>query len=161
MPEQAKRPPGRPRKWSSEAERKRAYRQRKATELAEPHRVREDARQARQAATAAQAEAEVARRGQQRAEQRAVNAERRSVKFSEQVRAAKAETTRARTARDEARNALRRKLGTVKNAGALRSDPDALLAMLAEAQRLIDWYRTRVKQLERDLWQARQHRGNP
>src|SRR4051812_42306369 len=118
MPEQVKRPPGRPRKWSSEAERKRAYRARRAVELAEPHRLRDDAQQARQAAAATQAEADVARRAQQRAEQRAINAERRSARLSGQLRASKAETTRARTARDEARSALRRKLGTVKNTAA-------------------------------------------
>lgn len=38
---------GRPRKWSSEAERKRAYRARKAEELAEPERLRAELRDAR------------------------------------------------------------------------------------------------------------------
>ncbi|MCU0311005.1 MAG: hypothetical protein MUE36_08680 [Acidimicrobiales bacterium] len=40
-------PRGRPRKWSSEAERKRAYRARKADELAEPERLRSELRDAR------------------------------------------------------------------------------------------------------------------
>jgi hypothetical protein len=39
----------------------------------------------------------------------------------------------------------------VKDASTLRHDPDALLAMLAEAQRLLDWYRNRLKQVEREL----------
>ncbi|MCD9625625.1 hypothetical protein [Rhabdothermincola salaria] len=38
---------GRPRKWASEAERKRAYRARKADELAEPERLRAELRDAR------------------------------------------------------------------------------------------------------------------
>ncbi|HUR17902.1 MAG TPA: hypothetical protein VMZ51_03065 [Acidimicrobiales bacterium] len=55
---------------------------------------------------------------------------------------------------------MRRNLGPVKSADALRHDPDALLAKLAEAQRLIAWYRQRVKERERDLWRARQPGGN-
>jgi hypothetical protein len=38
---------GRPRKWDSEAERKRAYRQRKAADLAEPDRLRRELRNER------------------------------------------------------------------------------------------------------------------
>lgn len=38
---------GRPRKWASEAERKRAYRARKSDELAEPERLRSELRDAR------------------------------------------------------------------------------------------------------------------
>ncbi|HEX9547106.1 MAG TPA: hypothetical protein VF942_07195 [Acidimicrobiales bacterium] len=159
MPDQGRRGPGRPRKWASEAERKRAYRARRATELAEPHRLRDDARQAREAATAARTEAETARRAK-RAEQRALTAERRLSKLLDQLRTAQAETRRARTARDEARGQLRRKLGTVNDAKLLRDDPDALLATVAKAERLIEWYRRRLKQLERELWRARQPGGN-
>ena len=97
----------------------------------------------------------------QRAEQRALTAEGRcSAKLLDQLRTAKAETERARTARDETRRQLARKLDSVKDANLLRHDPDALVAMVAEAQRLIGWYGTRVKQLEGDLWRARQPRGN-
>jgi len=160
VPDQARRRPGRPRKWASDAERKRAYRARRATELAEPHRLRDEAREARAAFANARTEFQTARRAVQRAEQRALTAERRSAKLFDQLRASQAETRRARTARDEARGQLRRKLGSVKDANLLRHDPDALVAMVAEAQRLIEWYGTRVKQLERDLWRARQPRGN-
>ena len=42
-----KRGPGRPRKWADDAERLRAYRERKAAELAEPQRLREEVRELR------------------------------------------------------------------------------------------------------------------
>lgn len=41
-PEESARGPGRPRKWATEAERARAYRQRRAAELAEPGALREE-----------------------------------------------------------------------------------------------------------------------
>ena len=44
--EPATRGPGRPRKWASEAERKRAYRKRLAADLAEPAQLRRDLREA-------------------------------------------------------------------------------------------------------------------
>ena len=153
MSDQARRGPGRPRKWASEAERKRAYRSRRATELADPHRVRAEAREARDALAAARTELETARRAVQRAEQRALNAERRSAKLVEQLRAARGDTRRARMARDEARSLLKRKLGSVKDANLLRHDPDTLVAMVADAQRLIEWYRKHAAQLEQELRQ--------
>lgn len=39
-----RRPPGRPRKWASDAERSRAYRDRRRLELADPQRLREERR---------------------------------------------------------------------------------------------------------------------
>jgi predicted RNase H-like nuclease (RuvC/YqgF family) len=42
-----KRGPGRPRKWADDAERLRAYRERKAAELADPQRLREEVRELR------------------------------------------------------------------------------------------------------------------
>jgi chromosome segregation ATPase len=42
-----RRGPGRPRKWATEAERKRAYRERLAADIAEPARLRRDLRAAR------------------------------------------------------------------------------------------------------------------
>jgi hypothetical protein len=42
-----KRGPGRPRKWIDDAERLRAYRERKAAELADPQRLREEVRELR------------------------------------------------------------------------------------------------------------------
>lgn len=69
MPEQRTRPLGRPRLWDSEAERKRAYRARKAAELVEPSRLRDELRAARRALTrittrAERATAEAARQRQ-------------------------------------------------------------------------------------------------
>src|SRR5687768_8432176 len=58
-PESARR--GRPRKWGSEAERKRAYRTRKAKDLAEPDRLRDELRAAR--AEVRRLETEAARLG--------------------------------------------------------------------------------------------------
>ena len=93
VPDQARRRPGRPRKWASDAERKRAYRARRATELAEPHRLRDEAREARAAFANARTEFQTARRAVQRAEQRALTAERRSAKLFDQLRASQAELT--------------------------------------------------------------------
>lgn len=141
MPEQQQRPPGRPRKWATEADRKRAYRARRATELAEPHSLRTEAQQARAAATRAEAEAATAARAAQRAEQRAATAERRAAKLLEQLQTCQTATRRARLARDEAQRLLKRKLAWAKNAAQLRDDPDALLAIVAEQRALLDWYR--------------------
>ena len=46
---------------------------------------------------------------------------------------------------------LKRKLGSVKDANLLRHDPDTLVAMVADAQRLIEWYRKHAAQLEQEL----------
>jgi len=65
VPTRPKGPPGRPRKWTSDAERKRAYRARRAAELADPLAQREVAKtaaaetaRAKEAADAAVVEAE-------------------------------------------------------------------------------------------------------
>ena len=162
--EQEKRPPGRPRIWADEAERKRAYRARRAAELAEPARMRDDARAARAEAAAAASQLQTAQRAAQRAEQRAQAADRRSAKLLDRVRAAEAATGRARTARDRAERLLRHKLNTVKDAQHLRSDPDALLAVIAEQRQLLAWYRNRLAQVERALRAlggTPPRRGNP
>src|SRR4051812_47779429 len=116
MPDQQKRGPGRPRKWASDAERKRAYRARKAAELADPYRIREQARSAIGEAAAARSELETARRAVQRAEQRGVAAQRRSDKLAERLRTAETAARRARIARDRAESLLKQKVGVVKDA---------------------------------------------
>lgn len=164
MPEQQKRPPGRPRIWADEAERKRAYRARRAAELAEPHRVRDDARAARADATAAKSQLQTATRALQRAEQRLLAAERRAAKLLERIQATDANLKRARMARDRAERLLRQKLATVKDAQHLRDDPDALLAVIAEQRQLLAWYRRRAAELElhlRTLGATPPNRGNP
>jgi hypothetical protein len=66
-PAPASRPPGRPRKWTSEAERKRAYRARRAADLAEPERLRVELRRARQQIAKLEREATGLRRTAMRA----------------------------------------------------------------------------------------------
>src|SRR5690242_559990 len=151
MSNQQKRGPGRPRKWASDAERKRAYRARKAAELAEPHRILEEARSAIEEAAAARSELETARRAVQRAEQRVLAAQRRSDKLAERVRATEAAARRARMTRDRAEILLKQRVGVAKDAQRLRDDPDALIALVADQRRLLDWYRRRVRELEQGL----------
>jgi chromosome segregation ATPase len=164
VPEQRKRPLGRPRIWASEAERKRAYRARRAAELAEPHRVRDEAQAARAEATAAKSQLQTATRALQRAEQGLLAAERRAAKLLERIQATDANLKRARMARDRAEQLLRQKLSTVKDAQHLRDDPDALLAVIAEQRQLLAWYRTRLAAVERTLRAlggSPPSRGNP
>jgi len=109
---------GRPRQWATEAERKRAYRLRRAAELAdalEQRRVAHDARgeaaAERAAANMARQQAERWRRTAEAAEKRAVAAEKRAIRES-------AAAQRFLAERDEARRLLRRKLQWAKDAGA-------------------------------------------
>ncbi len=123
---------GRARKWASEAERKRAYRQRRAVELADPLALRDDARAARAEAAQARAEAAVARREAERWRTRAVVAQRRAHQANERARVASQAAKAARTERDEARRLLTSKLQWAKYPEGLRSDPEALLALVAD-----------------------------
>jgi predicted nucleic acid-binding Zn-ribbon protein len=132
VPEIHRRPPGRPRKWASEAERKRAYRQRRAAELADPLALRDDARAARADAAQARAEAAAARQEVERWKTRAVVAQRRAHQASERARTASQAAKAARAERDEARQLLTSKLQWAKHPDVLRHDPDALLALVAE-----------------------------
>jgi hypothetical protein len=123
---------GRPRQWATEAERKRAYRSRRAAELADPlvqRRAAQDARREaateRAAADTARRQAEHWRRKAEAAEKRAVAAERRAIRES-------AAAQRFLAERDEARRVLRRKLQWAKDAGASHLDPQELLALVAE-----------------------------
>ena len=61
---------GRPRKWDSDADRKRAYRQRLAADLEEPQRLREELRNERRRASALRNEAGRQRRRADAAERR-------------------------------------------------------------------------------------------
>ncbi|MDP8931583.1 MAG: hypothetical protein M3O70_24195 [Actinomycetota bacterium] len=132
MPEAQRRRPGRTRKWASEAERKRAYRQRRAAELADPLALRDDARAARAEASQARAEAAAARREAERWQTRAVVAQRRAHQASERARAASQAAKAARAERDEAQRLLTSKLQWAKHPEGLRNDPEALLALVAE-----------------------------
>ena len=117
---------------TSEADRKRAYRQRRAAELANPLALCDDARAARAEAAQARADAAAARREAERWQTRAVVAQRRAHQASERARAASQAAKAARAERDEARQLLRRKLQWAKHPEVLRNDPDGLLALVAE-----------------------------
>jgi hypothetical protein len=54
-------------------------------------------------------------------------------------------------ARDRAESLLKQKVGVAKDARRLRDDPDALIALVADQRRLLDWYRRRVRELEHGL----------
>lgn len=123
---------GRPRQWASEADRKRAYRARKAAELAEPLVQRRAAQDARRelatqlaVADAARQEAERWRRRAAAAERRAATAERRAVRESAAAKGFLAE-------RDEACRLLRRKLQWAKHVQDGHLDAQELLALVAE-----------------------------
>jgi hypothetical protein len=83
---------GRPRKWASEAERKRAYRARKADELAEPERLRMELQEARS----------VIRR-----------LEKQCVRLEAVVRQAERQAANEIVARDELETEIERRDGTV------------------------------------------------
>lgn len=131
MSEQVRRV-GRPRQWASEAERKRAYRARKAAELAEPLVQRKAAQDARREVAAQLAVAEVARQEAERWRRRAAAAEKRAGVAERRAAREKAAARRLLVERDDARRLLRRKLQWASHAEGLRRDPDALLALVAE-----------------------------
>src|SRR5207244_2787221 len=95
----------------------------------------------RDALATARTEVETAKRAVQRAEQRALTAEGRcSAKLLDQLRTAKAETERARTARDETRRQLARKLASAPRAWAILSSVGRLGEMLpASSRAMADW----------------------
>src|SRR4051794_38375994 len=102
MSAQLKRP-GRPRKWSSEAERKRAYRQRRATELAGPLELREAARAARSNAAESRSAAETTLREAERWRAKAAAAEQRAERAERKLTAERARSQGLVAERDEAR----------------------------------------------------------
>src|SRR5690349_18427302 len=83
---------GRPRRWASEAERKRAYRARRAEELAAPERLRVELRNAR---------SEIRRLGQ------------RCTRLEAAVRRAERQAARDIVARDELKTEIERRDGTI------------------------------------------------
>ena len=123
---------GRPRQWASEADRKRAYRARRAAELAEPLVQRRAAQDARREVAAQQAVADAALQEAERWRRRAAAAEKRAGVAERRAAREKAAARRLLAERDEARRLLRRKLQWASHAEGLRRDPDALLALVAE-----------------------------
>jgi hypothetical protein len=140
---------GRPRKWSSEAERKRAYRLRRAAELAGPEAIRAEAQAARAEAIRARTATERARRKTEYWRQRAAVAEQRVDGARQRVRAAEQSAQRARAERDDAQRLLRSKLQWSRDARPLRNDPDTLLALVADL-------RCELEEQRRQLARARQ-----
>lgn len=161
MSEQGKRV-GRPRQWASEAERKRAYRSRKAAELADPLRQRQAAQDARteaaierSAATAAHLQAERWRRKAMAAEKRADAAEKRADAAEQRAVREAAAAHRFLAERDEARRLLRRKLQWAKHAGAAHLDSQELLAMVAELYAELTRLRKEIATLRRTVSSGR------
>jgi hypothetical protein len=146
MSEQVRRP-GRPRKWSSEADRKRAYRQRRAAELAVPLELREAARAARSEAADSRSAVEAAQREGERWRAKTAAAERRAGAAERKLALEKARAQRLIAERDEARRLLRRKLQWARHAEGLRRDPDALLALVAELDPELEKLRKEVSKL--------------
>jgi hypothetical protein len=123
---------GRPRQWASEAERKRAYRARRAAELVDPIGQREAAQEARREAAGQRSAAEDARREAERWRRKAVAAERRAEAAERRAVRESAAAQRFLAERDEARRLLRRKLQWAKHAKDARLDAQELLALVAE-----------------------------
>jgi hypothetical protein len=147
---------GRQRKWSSEAERKREYRQRRAAELAVPIELREAARAARTEAAESRRTAETAVRDANRWRARAGSAERRAEAVERKLAAEKVRAQRLVAERDEARRLLRRKLQWAKHAEGLRRDPDALLALVAELYAELEKLRKEVSRLRVEVRQTQE-----
>jgi len=157
MSEQVRRP-GRPRKWSSEAERKRAYRQRRAAELAVPLELREAAREALSEAADSRSAAEAAIGEAERCRAKAAAAERRAWAAERKLAAEKTRARRLLAERDQARRLVRRKLHWARHAEGLRRDPDALLVLVAELYPELEKLRKEVSQLR---LQVRQTQAGP
>jgi hypothetical protein len=144
--------PGRPRKWANEAERKRAYRQRMADELADPLATRAAARAARQAAITARREATEARADARRWQRKAEASARRAEEASLRARQAVRDVRQAHQERDRALALLRRKLQWAGRPDELRRDPDKLVALVAELTEVREQYRLRAERAERILF---------
>ncbi len=153
MSEQVKRV-GRPRKWDSEAERKRAYRLRRAAELADPLALRAAARAARAEAAESAAAAGTARREADRWRARAAAAEKRAQQATQRAARAESAARAAHAQRDEARRLLRRKLQWARDAQHLRDDRDAMLALIAELNQQVADLRSRLAAANRQLQRA-------
>jgi hypothetical protein len=145
---------GRPRKWPSDAERKRAYRARRAAELAGPEAVRAEARAARAEAVRARRATERARRQAEYWRRRATASEQRRERDQLRIRTVEQGAQRARAERDEARRLLRSKLRWARDARVLSDDPEALLALVAELRRELDGCRRELVLVRQALRQA-------
>jgi hypothetical protein len=111
--------------------------------------VRDEARRVREEVTGIRAELAAAARSVQQAEHRAEKAERRVAKLTSRLQKSAVELRRARQSRDEAQRLLRLKLAAAKDVDRFRTDPDALLAIIAEQRQVLTRYRARVAQLDR------------
>jgi len=154
MTAQPRRPPGRPRKWIDEAERKRAYRARRAAELAEPTQLRAALQTARAETNKARHIAERARKQADSWRGRAAVANERAEKARRRIGAAEHAAQRARAERDEAERKLRGRLRDSSDVRALLRDPDRLVA-------LVDKLRGELKDVRRELMFARELLGYP
>ncbi|MFI5041708.1 MAG: hypothetical protein ACHQNA_07650 [Acidimicrobiales bacterium] len=146
--------PGRPRRWADDAERKRAYRQRKAADLAEPLRLREARTSAEAEAATARREAAAAKAESERWRRRAETAQRELAVARAQARRSRDRAERSTAERDEARRLLRHKLhlaGHAATAPRVRDDPHALLAIIAELHPELDKVRRENQGLRRML----------
>jgi hypothetical protein len=148
------RSPGRPRKWDSEAARKRAYRQRKAEQLADPLAARAAAQPADTRARAAEQAASRARHHLDRVRERLAEAEQRLDNARHRAAVAETAARQARAERDRARRLLDAKWRGAGTGRHLMRDPERLVAVIADL-------RADYETLRRELRFARQALGYP
>jgi hypothetical protein len=117
---------------NGEADRKRAYRSRKAADLAEPLRLREEASQAVAEAVLARADALQARSEASRWQAKAESNLRRAQRAEEQAETSARNLREAVAKRKRAEKLCRSKLAWARHATPLRNDPDALLAVISD-----------------------------
>ena len=149
-----RRSPGRPRKWDSEAARKRAYRQRKADQLADPLAARAAAQVAYARARDTEQAASRARHQLDRVRERLAESEQRLDNARHRAAAAETAARQARAERDRARRLLDAKWRGAGTGRHLMRDPEQLVAALADL-------RAEYESLRRELGFARQALGHP
>lgn len=143
--------PGRPRIWESGTERKRAYRHRRAAELADPLAVRTEAQEARAEAAAARRDAHAARREADEWKAKASAADARAKSAATRAVAASMAADKAWAERNEARRLLTSKMKWASDPGRLRDDPKALLALVADLYKELSTLRRQVGELRARL----------
>jgi hypothetical protein len=146
-----RKPRGRPRKWATDADRKRAYRQRRAVELADPLAIRDEARSLRVEANNARTAAERAGKKAEHWRLRAERADRRTEEARRRTAVAEHSAQRARAERDQAQRLLRNKMQWSRDARPLRNDPDSLLALIADLRRQLAEQRHELAQVKQLL----------
>jgi chromosome segregation ATPase len=134
---------GRPRKWQNDAERQRAYRARLAKQLAEPLQVRAELRAARSTIATMLARAASAERDVLRLEMALHAADRRVAGTEQKLARSRTELTKARAERNRAKRLLKRRLLWSAEFQELRTDPEALLAVIGELAEDLEWSRRR------------------